>query len=36
MPLERPTAAGLMYAETGSDGPVVVLLHRPLGLPRTC
>ena len=27
MPLEGPTAAGLMYSDTGGDGPVVVLLH---------
>ena len=27
MQLERPTAAGLMYSDTGGDGPVVVLLH---------
>ena len=27
MQLEGPTAAGLMYSTTGSDGPVVVLLH---------
>ncbi|MCY3633758.1 MAG: alpha/beta hydrolase [bacterium] len=25
--LEGPTAAGLMYSDTGGDGPVVVLLH---------
>ena len=25
--LEGPTSAGLMYADTGGDGPVVVLLH---------
>ena len=27
MQLEGPTAAGLMYSDTGGDGPVVVLLH---------
>ena len=27
MHLEGPTAAGLMYSDTGGDGPVVVLLH---------
>ena len=27
MPLKGPTAAGLMYSDTGGDGPVVVLLH---------
>ena len=27
MQLEGPTAAGLMYPDTGGDGPVVVLLH---------
>ena len=27
MRLEGPTAAGLMYSDTGGDGPVVVLLH---------
>ena len=27
MPLEGPTSAGLMYSDTGGDGPVVVLLH---------
>ena len=27
MQLEGPTAAGLTYADTGGDGPVVVLLH---------
>ena len=27
MKLEGPTAAGLMYSDTGGDGPVVVLLH---------
>ena len=27
MQLEGPTAAGLMYSDSGSDGPVVVLLH---------
>ena len=32
MQLEGPTAAGLMYSDTGGDGPVVVLLlhHHPL------
>ena len=24
---ERPAAAGLMYSDSGGDGPVVVLLH---------
>ena len=27
MQFEEPTAAGLMYSDTGGDGPVVVLLH---------
>ena len=27
MQLEGPTAAGLVYSDTGGDGPVVVLLH---------
>ena len=27
MQLEGPTAAGLMYSDTGGDGPVVLLLH---------
>ena len=27
MQLEGPTAGGLMYSDTGGDGPVVVLLH---------
>ena len=27
MPLDGPTTAGLMYSDSGSDGPVVVLLH---------
>ena len=27
MHLEGPTSAGLMYSDTGGDGPVVVLLH---------
>ena len=27
MQLQGPTAAGLMYSDTGDDGPVVVLLH---------
>ena len=27
MQFEGPTAAGLMYSDTGGDGPVVVLLH---------
>ncbi|MYC43951.1 MAG: alpha/beta hydrolase [Acidimicrobiia bacterium] len=27
MQLEGPTAAGLMYSDTGGEGPVVVLLH---------
>ena len=27
MQLDEPTAAGLMYSDTGGDGPVVVLLH---------
>ncbi len=27
MQLEGPTYAGLMYSNTGGDGPVVVLLH---------
>ena len=27
MRLEGSTAAGLMYSDTGGDGPVVVLLH---------
>ena len=27
MQLKGPTAAGLMYSDTGGDGPVVVLLH---------
>ena len=27
MHLEGPTTAGLMYSDTGGDGPVVVLLH---------
>ena len=27
MQLEGPTSAGLMYSDTGGDGPVVVLLH---------
>ena len=27
MQLEGPTTAGLMYSDTGGDGPVVVLLH---------
>ena len=27
MQLQGPTAAGLMYSDTGGDGPVVVLLH---------
>ena len=27
MQLDGPTAAGLMYSDTGGDGPVVVLLH---------
>ena len=27
MQLEGPTAAGLMYSDTGGDGPVVVLPH---------
>ena len=30
MQLEGPTSAGLMYSDTGGDGPVVVLLHRVL------
>ena len=30
MQLEGPTAAGLMYSDTGGDGPVVVLLLHPL------
>ena len=30
MRLDEPTAAGLMYSDTGGDGPVVVLLHHPL------
>ena len=27
MDLKGPTSAGLMYSDTGGDGPVVVLLH---------
>ena len=27
MQLQGPTAAGLMYSDTGGDGPVVVLVH---------
>ena len=27
MDLKGPTAGGLMYSDTGGDGPVVVLLH---------
>ena len=27
MQFEGPTSAGLMYSDTGGDGPVVVLLH---------
>ena len=30
MQLKGPTAAGLMYSDTGGDGPVVVLLHEVL------
>ena len=30
MQLEGPTAAGLMYSDTGGDGPVVVLAAHPL------
>ena len=30
MQFEGPTAAGLMYSDTGGDGPVVLLLHHPL------
>ena len=31
MLLKGPTSAGLMYSDTGGNGPVVVLLH---GVPR--
>ena len=27
MQLQGPTASGLMYSDSGGDGPVVVLLH---------
>ena len=27
MQLEGPSSAGLMYSDTGGDGPAVVLLH---------
>ena len=45
MEFEGPTAAGLMYSDTGGDGPVVVLLPPPpspsapcrsAGFPTTC
>ena len=36
MKLEGPTAAGLMYSDTGSDGPVVVLLPPPPSPSAPC
>lgn len=43
MQLEGPTAGGLVYSDSGGDGPVVVLLHgvlmgAPSGTPspRAC
>ena len=30
MQLDGPTSAGLMYSDTGGDGPVVVVLHGAL------